>query len=83
MLTHSDALVRKRRNPTMATATNGELLAASGPRNPYPGKLGVIEDGAHADLLVRRRRPAPEYRAACRASDVAEAHHERRQDLQE
>jgi imidazolonepropionase-like amidohydrolase len=37
---------------TMATATNGELLALSGPRNPYPGKLGVIEDGAHADLLV-------------------------------
>ena len=36
----------------MATAINGELLALSGPRNPYPGKLGVIEDGAHADLLV-------------------------------
>jgi imidazolonepropionase-like amidohydrolase len=37
---------------TMETATNGELLALSGPRNPYPGKLGVIEKGAHADLLV-------------------------------
>jgi imidazolonepropionase-like amidohydrolase len=24
----------------------------SGPRNPYPGKLGVIEEGALADLLV-------------------------------
>ena len=36
----------------MATATNGELLAMSGPRNPYPGKLGVIEDDALADLLV-------------------------------
>jgi imidazolonepropionase-like amidohydrolase len=36
----------------MATAGNAELLALSGPRNPYPGKLGVIEDGAYADLLV-------------------------------
>lgn len=36
----------------MATATNGELMALSGPRNPYPGRLGVIEDGAFADLLV-------------------------------
>jgi imidazolonepropionase-like amidohydrolase len=24
----------------------------SGPRNPYPGKLGVVEDGALADLLL-------------------------------
>jgi len=24
----------------------------SGPRNRYPGKLGVIEEGALADLLV-------------------------------
>jgi imidazolonepropionase-like amidohydrolase len=36
----------------MATATNGELLAMSGPRNPYPGKLGVIEEDTLADLLV-------------------------------
>jgi imidazolonepropionase-like amidohydrolase len=36
----------------MATATNGELLALSGPRNPYPGKLGVIAEGALADLLL-------------------------------
>jgi len=36
----------------MATSGNAELLAMSGPRNPYPGKLGVIERGAHADLLV-------------------------------
>jgi imidazolonepropionase-like amidohydrolase len=36
----------------MATAVNGELLAMSGPRNPYPGKLGVIEKGALADLIV-------------------------------
>ena len=36
----------------MATGTNGELLAMSGKRNPYPGKLGVIEEGALADLLL-------------------------------
>jgi imidazolonepropionase-like amidohydrolase len=37
---------------TMATGTNAELLALSGPRNPYPGKLGVVEEGALADLLL-------------------------------
>ncbi|WP_163990357.1 metal-dependent hydrolase family protein [Pyxidicoccus caerfyrddinensis] len=36
----------------MATGDNAALLALSGPRNPYPGKLGVIEEGALADLLV-------------------------------
>jgi imidazolonepropionase-like amidohydrolase len=36
----------------MATSDNAQLLALSGPRNPYPGKLGVIERGAHADLLL-------------------------------
>ena len=36
----------------MATADNAELLALSGPRNIYPGKLGVVEDGALADLLL-------------------------------
>jgi imidazolonepropionase-like amidohydrolase len=37
---------------TMATSTNAELLALSGLRNPYPGKLGVIETGALADILL-------------------------------
>jgi imidazolonepropionase-like amidohydrolase len=36
----------------MATATNAELLAMSGPRNAYPGKLGVVEEGALADVLL-------------------------------
>ena len=36
----------------MATSANGELLALSGLRNPYRGKLGVVEEGALADLLV-------------------------------
>lgn len=36
----------------MATGTNAELLAMSGPRNPYPGKIGVLEAGAFADILL-------------------------------
>lgn len=36
----------------MATSSNAELLAMSGPRNPYPGKLGVVAEGALADLLL-------------------------------
>lgn len=36
----------------MATSTNGELLALTGRRNPYPGKIGVVEQGALADLLL-------------------------------
>jgi imidazolonepropionase-like amidohydrolase len=35
-----------------ATSQNAELLALSGPRNPYPGRLGVVEPGALADLLL-------------------------------
>jgi imidazolonepropionase-like amidohydrolase len=35
------------------TSTAGEMLALSGPRNPYrDGKLGVIEEGAYADILL-------------------------------
>ena len=36
----------------MATADNGSLMALSGFINPYPGKLGVVEEGAIADLLL-------------------------------
>jgi imidazolonepropionase-like amidohydrolase len=36
----------------MATGTNAELLALSGKRSPYKGKLGVVEVGALADLLL-------------------------------
>lgn len=41
----------------MATGTNAELLALSGQRNPYPGKLGVVEEGALADLLLVEGNP--------------------------
>jgi imidazolonepropionase-like amidohydrolase len=35
-----------------ATSKGGELLGMSGVLNPYPGRLGVIEEGAHADILL-------------------------------
>ncbi len=35
-----------------ATGMNAQLLALSGKRNPYKGKLGVVEEGAFADLLL-------------------------------
>ena len=34
------------------TSIAGELLAESGRRNPAPGKLGVVEEGATADLIL-------------------------------
>ncbi|MEQ5787447.1 amidohydrolase family protein [Erythrobacter sp. NFXS35] len=42
----------------MATGAAGELLAMSGERAPYRGKLGVIEPGALADILVWDGDPA-------------------------
>jgi imidazolonepropionase-like amidohydrolase len=36
----------------LVTHDNAQLLALSGPRNPYPGKLGVVQPGALADLLL-------------------------------
>jgi imidazolonepropionase-like amidohydrolase len=36
----------------MATGDNGELLSLSGLRSPYPGRVGVVEEGALADLLL-------------------------------
>jgi imidazolonepropionase-like amidohydrolase len=36
----------------MATSVNAELLQLTGLRNPYPGTLGVVEEGAMADLLL-------------------------------
>ena len=41
-----------------ATSINAELLAMTGPRNPYPvGPLGVIKTGAYADILLVEGNP--------------------------
>ncbi|MGI9341534.1 MAG: amidohydrolase family protein [Gammaproteobacteria bacterium] len=36
----------------MMTSDNGRLMALTGDMNPYPGKLGVIEPGAYADIIL-------------------------------
>lgn len=36
----------------LVTHDNAELLALSGPRNPYPGNLGVVDADALADLIL-------------------------------
>jgi imidazolonepropionase-like amidohydrolase len=45
-----------------ATSINGELLAMSGLRSNYQGKLGVLEPGALADLLVVEGNPLEDIR---------------------
>jgi imidazolonepropionase-like amidohydrolase len=52
MLTHLRQWFTPAEALRMATSTNAELLGLSGPRNPYAGKLGVVEVGALADLLL-------------------------------
>lgn len=41
----------------MLTFENAELLSLSGLRSPYKGKLGVIEEGALADVLLINGNP--------------------------
>jgi len=40
-----------------ATSKAGELMRMTGLRNPYPKKLGVIEEGAYADILLIKGNP--------------------------
>ncbi len=41
----------------LLTSGNAELAGLSGQRDPYPGKLGLIEAGAYADMLVMDGNP--------------------------
>jgi imidazolonepropionase-like amidohydrolase len=41
----------------LVTYDNAQLLALSGPRAPYPGKLGIVQVGALADLLLVEGNP--------------------------
>ena len=34
------------------TSVAGDLAALTGQNNPYPGKLGIIEPGAYADIIL-------------------------------
>jgi len=45
----------------MATSTNAELLTRAGPRHPYQqGALGVIAEGAYADVILVDGNPLEE-----------------------
>jgi imidazolonepropionase-like amidohydrolase len=52
-----------------ATVRNAELLALSGPRNPYPGRLGVVEEGALADLILVDGDPVADLSLITRPAD--------------
>lgn len=52
MLTHLSNWYTSAETLQMATSGNAELMALSSFRNPYPGKLGVVEADAFADLIV-------------------------------
>lgn len=41
----------------MATHENARLLKLCGPRDPYPGELGVVKEGALADLILVNGNP--------------------------
>ena len=45
-----------------ATSINAELLKESGPRDPYPLPLGVIAEGAYADMLIVDGNPLKDVR---------------------
>ena len=48
----------------MATSNAGELFKMSGLRNPYPdGDLGVVKEGAYADLLLVEGNPLEDLNA--------------------
>ena len=37
--------------------TGGELYKMSGPRNPYPNDIGLVKEGAYADMLLVEGNP--------------------------
>ena len=41
---------------TVGDRSSGKVMAMTGKRNPY-GKLGVIEEGAMADILIYSANP--------------------------
>jgi len=55
----------------MATSTSGELFRMSGLRNPYPdGDLGVIQEGAYADLLLVDGNPLDDLKTVTDADNL-------------
>ncbi len=66
----------------MATSTNAQLLEMTGLRNPYPGKLGVVDEGAYADLLLVDGDPLADLDLVADPVELRRDH-EGRQGLQE
>jgi len=56
-----------------ATIRNAELLAMSGPRNPYPGRLGVVAEGALADLILIDGDPVADISLIARPAETMTA----------
>lgn len=53
-----------------ATIRNAELLAMSGPRNPYPGRLGVVAEGALADVVLVDGNPVADISLIARPDEA-------------
>ncbi|ULQ55869.1 amidohydrolase family protein [Flavihumibacter rivuli] len=53
----------------MVTHDNAQLLQLSGLRSPYPGKLGVVEKGAMADLLLVDGNPLQDLKLIASPAD--------------
>jgi imidazolonepropionase-like amidohydrolase len=62
MLTHLSNWYSNAETLKMATSTNAQLLSLSGLRSPYDAKPGVVEKGAHADILVWDGNPLDDLR---------------------
>ncbi len=53
------------------TGNNGEVLALSGWKNPYPhGALGVIQEGAYADILLIDGDPTEDIRLLMDSANI-------------
>jgi imidazolonepropionase-like amidohydrolase len=55
---------------TMSTSKPAELPKLSGARNPYPGDLGVVKEGAYADLLLVDGNPLDDLSAVTGADNL-------------
>lgn len=62
MLTHLSNWYTNAEALQMATSGNAALLQLSGPRNPYPAPIGVLAEGALADILVVNGNPLDNFK---------------------
>ena len=54
----------------MSTGNATELLQMSGPRNPYPGVLGRVEEEALADLLLVAGNPLEDIKSVTDRNNI-------------